>query len=380
MTGLVPDDALLDSLEGLAEGDPGQMLRACASAGAQVRSAVRASDGAGLDAVLADGRPRSLVVAGAAGFAGASLVAVSGPSCPVPVTTVQDLALPGWVGPLDVVVAVSCSGRTEEALVLAEEAARRGVRLVTVGAADSPLHRLSQQARGVHVAVQAGGRPSRANPWALSVPLLVLAHGLGLAAVPREDLDATADALDRLAEQFAPSVEVGSNPAKDLALALAGTLPLVCGTSPVTSAAAQRLAAQLAENAGMPALAGALPAAGHSVLEVLGGPLVETGGRGIFDDPFDSPAGLALRLLLVRDEAEHPRVTARAAAAAALADARGVPVTLLRASGATALQRLASLVALVDFATTYLALATGVDPTATRALDELQARTADVRS
>jgi glucose/mannose-6-phosphate isomerase len=49
---------------------------------------------------------------GGSGIAGDVLAAVAGPTCPVPVVTHRGYGLPGWVGPVDLVVAVSCSGST----------------------------------------------------------------------------------------------------------------------------------------------------------------------------------------------------------------------------------------------------------------------------
>ncbi|NHC13089.1 mannose-6-phosphate isomerase [Motilibacter sp. E257] len=358
------------------------MLQACASSGAQVRAAARAAREAGVAAVAEDGRPRSVVAVGVggSGIAADVLAAVSGPSCPVQVLPVHDLVLPGWVGPLDLVVGVSCSGSTEETLLVVEEAARRGSRVVTVGAAGSRLAAAGERARGVHLPVDAGGRLPRASFWSLSVPLLVLADVLGLAAVPEESLEATAALLDSLAERCGPRQPVGENPAKDLALSLAGTLPMIWGSSGVAGAAAYRMASQLAENAKLPAVSGALPEAGHNQVVALDGPLASSSADGaddLFRDPFEEPPSLRLRAVLLRDSEEHPRTAARADAVEAIAQGRGVATTVLRAEGATVVERLASLVGLGDFASTYLALATGVDPSPIPAIVELKARIGD---
>ena len=120
-----PDDRALDDPVALASADPGDMLRATADAGAQIRRALAGADDEVLRAVAADGRPRAVVVAGmgGSGISGDVLGAVCGTGCPVPVSTLRGYVLPGWVGPLDLVVAVSCSGRTEETLSVATEAA-----------------------------------------------------------------------------------------------------------------------------------------------------------------------------------------------------------------------------------------------------------------
>src|SRR3954452_19358882 len=133
----------LDDVSAVAAADPGGTLRQIATAGAQVRTGVSTmTDSADLVArVVAEGRPRAVVIAGmgGSGVSGDVLAAVLGPGCPVPVVTVRDYVLPGWVGAMDLLIAVSCSGGTEETLELVDEGIRRGVRVLGVGSPGSPL-------------------------------------------------------------------------------------------------------------------------------------------------------------------------------------------------------------------------------------------------
>lgn len=175
----------LDNVTLLEAGDPSGMLRQVASAAAQVREGARVAHEADLGAVSAGGRPRAIVVTGmgGSGIAGEVLAAVAGMGCPVLVTTVHDYRLPGWVGAADLVIAVSCSGATEETLSAAGEAVRRGCRLLAVGSADSPLAALAEQARASFIPVKPVGMP-RAMLWGLSVPLVVVA-GWGFSTCQR---------------------------------------------------------------------------------------------------------------------------------------------------------------------------------------------------
>ncbi len=172
------DEALLDDPEELQRKDSRDTLRALASAGAQVREAMTLADEAGIDRLASTERPRSVLVAA---IGGSSIVAdvlelLAEPGSPVPVQARRNLPLPGWVGPLDLVVAVSLSGRAPGPLAVAAEAARRGAMLLTVGADDSPLAQVCRSARGVHVGVGSGGRTSsrtrcgRCSPRCSSVP------------------------------------------------------------------------------------------------------------------------------------------------------------------------------------------------------------------
>ncbi|MGZ4650438.1 MAG: SIS domain-containing protein [Kineosporiaceae bacterium] len=364
------DESVLDDPEALAERDPGGMLRALASAGAQVREAVLRTGEAPLASVVAEGRPRAVLVAGmgGSGISADVAAAVAGVACPVPVTAHRGYRLPGWVGPMDLVVAVSCSGRTEETLAVADEALRRGCRLVTVGEARSPLASRAEAGHGVHLPVDAGGRMPRANLWALSVPVLLLLDALGLASVPAGVLAEVADDLDRMSARCAPSSESYENPAKRLALELAGSLPYLWGTSEVAGVAAYRLACQLAENAKYPAVHGVLPEAQHNQVVAFCGPFGSAAPGAADDDLFrdrveDGPGWPRMRVLLLRDTEEVPQVARRREATRRLAEQYGVAADEIPASGTHPVARLASLVAPTDFASVYLALLQGIDPT-----------------
>lgn len=374
MSVLPLDESRLDDPDALDTVDRSGMLPAVATAAAQVRSAATAAADAGVGRVADAGRPRAVVVAGMGGsaIAGDVLAAITGSSCAIPVVVHRDYGLPGWVGVADLVIAVSCSGRTEETLSAADEAARRGCRLLSVGAGESPLADVAQRARGVHVAVP-GGRPPRSNLWALATPLVVAADALGLVAAPPAVLNTTADRLERIAIACRPATESFANPAKDLALQLAGTLPLVWGTSGVAGVSAYRLGCQLAENAKSLAVTGVLPEAHHNQIVAFDG---SWAGEDLFRDPVEDPGPVRLRLVLLRDATEHPRLAARVDQSRELAAERGIAVTELSADGGSAYERLASLVGLLDYATVYLALLLGVDPTPIAPIDALKARIA----
>lgn len=372
------DETRLDDQAALAELDPQGMLQAVASAGAQVRRASAAADDAGIARLAEEGRPRSLVVTGmgGSGIAGDALAAVAGPGAPVPFLTHRGYVLPGWLGPLDLVMAVSFSGSTEETLACADEAVRRGCRLLAVAPVGSPLADIVARGHGVWVPVEHSGRQPRASLWELAVPLMVAADRLGLASVSSAVLDETADRLDELAERLGPAIGGVENPAKGLAVDLAGSLPMVWGTSELAGAAAYRFSCQLAENACAPALWGVLPEAGHNQVVTLGGPWAGSfGEEDFFRDRVSEPAASpGLRLVLFRDAEEHPQVARRREATVELAERDGVPVSEVAAEDGHRLSRLAYLVALGDFASVYLALALGVDPTPVAPITEIKER------
>ncbi|WP_312888106.1 bifunctional phosphoglucose/phosphomannose isomerase [Nonomuraea rhodomycinica] len=361
----------LDDQHHLTDGDPGGMLLAVAASAAQVRTGHRVAVEAGLPGSAGGSRPRAVVVAGMGGsaIAGDILAAVCGRGAPLPIVTVRSYQLPGWVGAADLVVAVSCSGRTEETLSAATEAVRRGCRLIAVGGAGSPLEAIARQASAPFVPVPAVGQP-RANVWLLTVPLIVAAAALGLVSAEPELFEEVAVTLEGIAHRCRPSSESFINPGKTLAMELAESVPMIWGTSPLAAVAGYRLACQLNENAKYPAIFGELPEANHNQVVAFDGPFAQ---RDIFSDE----PGRGLRLVLVRDSEEHPQVTRRREASARLAHERDVPVSELAAEGEHPLVRMASLIGLADYASVYLALGYGIDPTPVSAITELKSRIAE---
>ncbi|MEO5878268.1 MAG: SIS domain-containing protein [Streptosporangiaceae bacterium] len=364
----------LDDAAAIEAADPGEMLRQVASSAAQIRESVRQCAESGLGRITRADRPRAIVVVGmgAAGSAGDILAAVCGIGCPVPIIQVRGHRLPGWVGAADLVLAVSCSGRTEETVAVATEAVRRGTPLVGVSAAESPLAQIAVQSRSIHVPVRYAGQ-ARATLWAMAVPLLVVARQLGLADVPDEVLERTAVLLEDVSGRCRPSSEPFLNPAKQIAQDLVGAVPMAWGSSQLAGAAAYRLACQINENAKHPCTHGAIPEVGHNQLMAIEGALVAADADDFFRDRSEE-AEARLHVLVLRDTEEHPREALRRKVSVEMARARGVTVSEIRAEGEHPLERIASLIALCDYVSVYLAIALDVDPTPVAASRELKAR------
>jgi glucose/mannose-6-phosphate isomerase len=383
------DEHLLDDADALAAADPSGSLRALASAGAQVRTALAAANDAGIVRLAGDGRPRAVVVASLGGSAvvGDVLTMLAGSGSPVPMSVRRGLPLPGWVGSTDLVVAVSMSGRAPGPLGLAAEAARRGSRLLTVGAAGSPLAEVSQRTGGVHVpvppAATAAGRASRMAMWALLTPVLAAADALGLVHASPAALNAVADRLDAHAIEFRPASEAFVNPSKALALEIAGSVPVVLGDGDLTGVAASRAVSMLARTARMPAMRGALPDDAGDVVATFGGPFAARPAD-VFADPFlDDPVGTRLRLVFLRDAVptvDRPdgawlETSRTADAVRVTAEEAGVRISEVTAEPGHPLERFADLVSLTDFAAVYLALAAGLDPLTSPHVADLRDRT-----
>ncbi|GLU49650.1 SIS domain-containing protein [Nocardiopsis ansamitocini] len=344
--------------------DPGGLLRQAATGAAQVRRSRSAVLEAGLDVLAQEGRPRSVVIVGTGitAFSGDVLEVLLGTGLPVPVTTVEGTRLPGWVGAYDLVVVVAVASGQDDAgaVAVVVEAARRGCRLLAVGVPGGPLAGPAEQVRAPYAAVPLSGEP-RTLLWAVATALLTAVGTAGLRTVPEDGYEATAVALEDAAHRCAPGVDTSTNPAKVLALELAGSLPVIWGTSPVTALAARRFASQLAADARYPALAAGTPGAVETQAATLSGPLFPAGERSIFDDP-ETGAGLRPRVVLLKDDHAAPQDAAALDGARLSALGAGAAVTEIAAKGAGPMERLAGLIALTDYASLYLAVAYAVEP------------------
>lgn len=365
-----------DRLDGPAEdGDPAALeaLRTIASGAARLRSARSAALESGLSALADDGRPRSIVVVGAGAEAavGSALEAVLGQGCPIPIVTVSDDRLPGWVAGHDLVIAVAAtSGQWVDPVArVAVEAVRRGCRFLAVGDPGGPLAPIAEQARAPYVPLHAADpAESGAGPglWGPLAAVATAAGSAGLATVPAEVYEAAAVRLESVAHLCRPGAQSWDNPAKSVALDLAGVLPLIWGGTPVAAAAARRFASTLGAQARYPALAGAVPGDLAWQAPIVDGPFGGSGEpRSIFDDPVHDGA-VGAHVVLVRDPGESDETAGTMTAAEESLRARGVGVSELRTEPGHPLERLAGLIALTEYVTVYLAVAYGVDPLISR--------------
>ncbi|MEE1943367.1 SIS domain-containing protein [Streptomyces sp. TRM 70361] len=388
------DETLLDAPEALAGADTHGLLRGAAAAGARVRTAVRHADEAGLGELRPDGRPRALLVAGTgpAVSCAADLLGAFGNGA-VPVTLLRPTgsladpgalrwALPGWAGPLDLLLAVTPDGDEGGLSGLVEQAYRRGCTVVSVSPAGTPLAEATVQARGLAVPLAAAPgeeyegpdprdayqRPRSVPPaapgvlWALLTPLLVLADRLGLAAAEPAGFAALADRLDRVAERCGPAAATYGNPAKTLAAELSGALPLLWSEGTVADAVARHCATTLTALVGSPALAAELPEAMVTHGALLSGAFAGgDDGDDFFRDRVDEPEALRARVVLLREG--PPAGDSAAVAARDLAYGHGTPLSELEpGEGSSPLEAAAELLATVDFTAVYLRLAGGAQP------------------
>lgn len=290
------EDSRLDPAE--LPGPAEAALRYLASTGARIRS-----DAAGL-ATSADRaateleRPRGVLVVGSE----ARLVrSVLEPVCPVPMVAWPFDRLPAWVGPLDLVVALDTetgqlsSAPGQSCLESVAEAQRRGAGILLAGREDSPAWRAAGSRSAVRLPVLS------ADPMSAAVVVLALLGQIGIG--PHVDPEQVSRAADLVAESASPHHDLATNPAKEMACALADADPLLWGGSVLAARSARRCAEALRRASGRAALS----ADADALMPVITGTAVR--------DPFADPDidGLATRpVLVVMDDADGADSAGRA--------------------------------------------------------------------
>ncbi|WP_069816352.1 SIS domain-containing protein [Streptomyces sp. TP-A0874] len=379
------DDSLLESPEALARADAGGLLRGAAESGARVRTAARDATEAGLADLKPDGRPRAVLVAGpgpstgcisdllAALAGGAAMVSLIPPTGPQPAPSALRWTLPGWVGPLDLLLLVTAGGAEPGLTALAEHAYRRGCTVVAVAPPRSELAQEIGASRGLAIPLappphdrpepqpwaEPASDPGAEPPgtmWALLTPLLILLDRIGLHPASTTAVQGLADRLDSVAERCGPAVPTYSNPAKSLAAELAEAMPLIWTEGPTAAVAGRHFARRLAAVSGRSALCAELPGALTAHGGLLSGPFAAGAGEDdFFRDRVEDSAVPRARAVLLRDGTTVS--DSAIPAARELAHAHHVPVSEMRPAENGPLESAAELIGTADFAASYLRLA-----------------------
>lgn len=292
---------------------------------------------------------------GGSGISGNVLKAALGMSFKRPVRVSKGYGIPGWVGPGTLVFAVSYSGETEETLEAYGKARAAGARVVTVSSGGT-LSRLGDEHGCAAVNLKAGLQPRAALGY-LSMPLLAVCQSLGLGRY-EADVAETVDLLTERASQWSRVVPQASNKAKQVAVSLAGTVPLIYGAEGLGAVAAYRWKCQLNECSKVHAFGNSLSELNHN--EIMGW------------SSLSPQQDLRLGLVALRHPGEHPRIQERFRVTVPLLEKRAAYSGEFATGASSALARLMDLMYLGDFVATYLAIAQGVDPTAIDLIDEVK--------
>jgi glucose/mannose-6-phosphate isomerase len=261
------------------------------------------------------------------------------------------------------VYAASNSGNTEETLAAYAAAlkARASIVAFTTGG------KLGQLARedGVPVVTFPGGLQPRAALGYSFIPLVVVSALLGLIPAPLlKDIDEASAVLRAVRNECGPHVPLEQNPAKRLAAAWKNKLPVIYGSQGERGVVAYRWKTQIEENAKAFAVSNVFPELNHN----------ETVGWSGEHGQADVERNFAVTIL--RDDREPLHIRRRVELTKEIIARTASSLDEVWARGESSLARMLSLVYTGDWASYYLAIAYGENPTPVRVIDWLKSELA----
>ncbi len=270
-----------------------------------------------------------------------------------PVLVCRDYSLPAFVGEDTLVVISSYSGNTEEALSCLDDAIARGAKTVCMTTAGAVLERAGEH--GLPCAVIPAGLPPRGALGYSFAPLLALAEAAGVCRHDADEYEECTEILERLVGVY--SELEGPNEALALAERLVDRIPLVYTSSRLDTVGV-RWKGQFSENSKKLAFTNMLPEMNHN--EIMGWEV---------DDASMRPG-----VVFLRWDGDNAQMAKRFRFLGGMLEMKGVLCGDYAGEGKGLLSQMFSLIVLGDYASVYLALLRGVDPTPVATIEDLKVR------
>jgi glucose/mannose-6-phosphate isomerase len=257
--------------------------------------------------------------------------------------------LPAYIDTDSLVFVMSYSGDTEETLSCMVDAVERGCKTVSISS-NGALRRATETLGLPFIQLPKMAAARASLPY-LFAPLPHLLAKLGILPLGKVDrnMKATVKVLDELAQKYAVEVPVEKNFAKQTAIKLHETIPIIYSCNPYRSAAL-RFKDQVNENCKIPAKFDVFPELNHN--EIIG---------------WEAPNEITKRysLILLRGVEELPEVRERIEMLKEkIFTKKAKQMIEINAQGETRLARIFSLIFTVDMISMYLAVLYNRDPMA----------------
>ncbi len=274
----------------------------------------------------------------------------------IPMTSVHDYTLPGFVGADSLVIVTSYSGNTEEALNIYNHAKELGAKIFAISS-DGKLYERAQKDGVPAVKVPEGFPPRTALGWLFVSSFLTVAHAIGEdIGKLKEELKNVAEFLKNLQTEFEDLDSV----AHDLANKFYLRIPIVYSSSRFFPAI-YRWKTQINENAKAFAHVAELPEMDHNEITGIIKPeeLVEY-----------------LWVVFIKDVNDNERIKLRVQETEDLIRDSVMGTTIVEPKGETLLERIFYVIYLGDYISYFLSVNYNVDPISIPRIDELKRRLA----
>jgi glucose/mannose-6-phosphate isomerase len=350
------DTSVIETVERIRAADKDNMLDRIKDLPKQVRDAWHIGKSATIPPAYSD--VRSIVLAGMGGSAigGDFAAALLADELKIPMVIHRDYGLPAFVGRDRLVIVSSYSGNNEETRAAFVLAQKRGAKVLALSTGGK-ISELAKAANYPVVSFSYKAQPRAALGYSLGLVLGTLVR-MGFVRDLQRDIDGALSDLAKIEERVHEGAR--TNDAKKLAIELYGRIIFAYGAG-VMGVMARRVKGQWNENA-----------KNWSAFDIMS----ELNHNAVVGFPHPQVARDALTVLLLRSDRDNPRHRIRFDVTAELLDRAGIQHKTLKFSGGSMLSEVLQMVLFTDYASFYLALLNGADPSEVRSIDYLKDRLA----
>jgi len=297
----------------------------------------------------------NVVVGGMGGSAWPVLYLKSWPGTLVPLELISNYNLPSYVNEHTLFISSSYSGNTEETLSALAEAEARGAK-IAVMTAGGQLAELARQKNHPLFLIPSGFQPRMSSFYFLAALIQIMEPQGFVPAGSLKELQQTAEWLKDQPATWKPQVPAAKNPAKQLAQEMMGK-SVVIYSGPKLFPAANKFKICLNENAKNVAWVNYYPEFNHNEF------------IGWSSHPQQKPYAV----VEFRSSLEHERVQKRFVVSERLLSGKRPAPEVIVPQGDTLLKQLLWTSNFGDFASLYLALLNGLNPTPVDLVEKLKA-------
>jgi glucose/mannose-6-phosphate isomerase len=286
----------------------------------------------------------AVVYSGMGGSALQAELATVFPRLAVPFVIVKNYDLPAFVNENTLVIAASYSGNTEETLSALAQARERGA-MIAVHTGGGKLLEAAKEHGDFYVEVPKAVQPRMAVFYAYRILIeTFMAYGLiGHDAI--EAIEKAGHHLDDAVTNWQMATPLADNPAKQLALQLAGKTPIIYA-GPKMAPAAFKWKISFNESSKNTSWYNVLPEFNHNEF------------MGWTSHPIEKP----FAVLDLVSGFEHPRVLKRFEVGDRILSGMRPKAIRVEAQGESEIEQLLYMVLFGDFVSLYLGILNGVDP------------------
>lgn len=272
----------------------------------------------------------------------------------IPLLVNRNYNLPEFVDESSLVVVSSYSGNTEETISAHLDAHKRKSQIVCI-TSGGETEKLAKKYKNNLIKIPKGYPPRAALGFSF-FPILILLSKLGFVRNKQKEIRETISLLKKKSKTY-QNLDADKNPALQLAQKFFNRLPIIYSSSEHFDSVNIRWRGQLSENSKVLAFGNVLPEMNHN--ELVGWKVLKS-------------AMANMIVVFLKDKNDHNRVKIRMKITEGIVKEYAADVLYIESEGNSLLTRMFSLIYLGDWASYYLAIINGIDPTPVKVIDYLK--------